>query len=331
MTTTLQINLAPTDLPHLVHTLPHQIRQLGGQVDEILLTLDLHRSHGRYGTAWKERLPGFLAFVQQQSAAHPKIRTHEVDYSRNAAMTISEQFFGGASIPPKDRNGAPFYAYFSGFTNARHDYIFHIDSDLMFGGGSQSWITEANRLMEARPEVMVCVPHPGPPTPDGTLRSQTLTPEPFTSVAFRASHIDTRVAFFDRRRLISQLAPVPLLQPSIFRRCQARLEGNFSYLPAETCLSLSMRRAGLLRIDFLGQEPGMWSLHPPYRNGAFYERLPLLIRKIEQGEVPDGQLGHHDMNDSMVDWSSVRRATWQRKLGHLQLIYRQTMGSKGVA
>src|SRR5260370_32205961 len=60
MATTLKINLAPTDLPHLIHILPHQIRKFGGQVDEILLTLDLHQSHGRFGTAWKERLPDFL-------------------------------------------------------------------------------------------------------------------------------------------------------------------------------------------------------------------------------------------------------------------------------
>src|SRR5258708_3765673 len=48
MGTTLQINLAPTDLPHLIHILPHQIRQLGAQVDEILLTLDMHQSSGRF-------------------------------------------------------------------------------------------------------------------------------------------------------------------------------------------------------------------------------------------------------------------------------------------
>ena len=72
----------------------------------------------------------------------------------------------------------------------------------------------------------------------------------------------------------------------------------------------------------------MWSIHPPYRNAIFYERLPLLIKNIEQGEVPDGQLGDHDMNDSMVDWSSVRKSTWRRKLGRLQLIYHQTMGRK---
>jgi hypothetical protein len=177
--------------------------------------------------------------------------------------------------------------------------------------------------------VMVCNPHPGPPTADGRLRSQTLTPEPYTSVAFRASHINSRVAFFDRRRLISQLAPLPLLQPPIFRRWQARLEGNFPYMLPEDILSFSVRRKGFLRIDFLGQEPGMWSIHPPYRNAVFYERLPLLIQNIEQGELPDGQLGDYDINDSMVDWSSVRKFAWRRKLGHLQLIYSQMVGRTG--
>jgi hypothetical protein len=323
MATTLQINLAPTDLLHLIYILPHQCRQFGGQVDEILLTLDLHQSRGHFGTAWKERLPGFLDFVQAQLRVDPKIRIHEVDYSRNAVTTISEQFFGGELIPPKIYNGGPFYSYFSGFANARHDYIFHVDSDMMFGGGSQNWIAEAKRVMEARPEVMVCNPHPGPPTADGRLRSQTLTPEPYTSVAFRASHISSRVAFFDRRRLISHLAPLPLLQPNIFRRWQARLGGHFPYWEPENILSFSMQRAGFLRFDFLGQAPGMWSIHPPYRNASFYERLPLLIENIEQGELPDGQLGDHDINDSMVDWSSVRKSAWRCRLEYyVRLIYK---------
>ena len=96
----------------------------------------------------------------------------------------------------------------------------------------------------------------------------------------------------------------------------------------EAILSFSVWQAGFLRIDFLGQEPGMWSIHPPYRNAIFYERLPLLIQKIEQDEVPDGQRGHYDINDSMVDWSSVRKFAWRRKLGHLQLIYKKMVGSK---
>ena len=295
MATTLQINLAPTDLPHLIHILPHQCRQFEAQVDEILLTLDLHQSRGRFGAAWKERFPGFIDFVEKQSVVHPKMRIHEVDYSSSTVAAVSERFFGGELIPPKDWNGGPFYSYFSGLANARHDHILHMDSDMMFGGGSQTWVAEAKELMEGRPEVMACNPHPGPPTPDGRLRSQSLTPEHHTSIAFRADGISTRVAFLDRRRLIAHLAPLPLLQPPIFRRWQARLEGNFPYMLPEAILSFSMRRVGFLRIDFLGQEPGLWSIHPPYRNPVFYERLPLLIEDIEQGELPDGQLGHHDM------------------------------------
>jgi hypothetical protein len=117
------------------------------------------------------------------------------------------------------------------------------------------------------------------------------------------------------------LAPLPLLQAPIFRSWLARLEGNFPYMLPEDILSFSMQRGGFLRIDFLGQGPGMWSIHPPHRNAAFYERLPRLIQNIEQGDMPDGQLGDHDLNDSMVDWSSVRKSVWRRKLGHLELIY----------
>jgi hypothetical protein len=324
MGTTLQINLAPTDLPHVRHILPHQLRQFGGQVDEILLTVDLHQSRGRFGAAWKERLPGLLEFLSAQAAANPKIRVHEVDYSSSIVARISEQFFGGQSIPPKDWNGGPFYSYFSGFANARYDYILHLDSDMMFGGGGQGWIAEATRIIQARPEVLVCNPHPGPPTADGTLRTQTLAREPHTSVAFRAGHINSRVAFFDRRQLLARLAPLRLLQPSLRCRLQATLEGNYPYMLPEDILSVAVQNAGLCRIDFLGEQPGMWSLHPPYRNAAFYDRLPSLIEDIEQGKVPSEQLGAYDVNDSMVDWSSVRKGAWHRKLGRLQLIYSHT-------
>jgi hypothetical protein len=222
----------------------------------------------------------FLLFVQAQSAVHPKIRMHEVDYSRNAVTTIRSvsSFSEESSSHLKIGMGHLIYSYFWGFANARYDYIFHVDSDMMFGGGSQIWIAEAKRLMDARAEVMVCNPHPGPPTPNGKLRSQTLRPEPYTSAAFRASHINTRVAFFDRRRLISQLVPLPLLQPSIFRRWQARLEGNFPYMLPEDILSFSVRRAGFLRIDFLGQNQVCGASILLIVNDVFYERLPLLIR-----------------------------------------------------
>ncbi len=80
-----------------------------------------------------------------------------------------------------------------------------------------------------------------------------------------------------------------------------------------------MQRHHLHRVEFLGEPPGMWSLHPPYRSPNFYESLPDLIQRIESGNIPEAQRGDHDVNDSLIDWSSARNALiqnrWWKRLG----------------
>jgi hypothetical protein len=96
---------------------------------------------------------------------------------------------------------------------------------------------------------------------------------------------------------------------------KARLLGNPpDAREAEVLLSHTMQRLNLYRIDLLGSAPGLWSLHPPYRSEEFYQRLPELVAAVETGNVPDGQRGHYDLNDSMVDWSQARAANhWHRR------------------
>ena len=39
-----------------------------------------------------------------------------------------------------------------------------------------------------------------------------------------------------------------------------------------------------------------------------------LIQAVERGNVPEGQRGHYDLNDSMIDWTSAREANrWHRR------------------
>ena len=80
---TLQVNVAPTDFPHARHTLPHQLRQWGGQVQEVLFTFDLHRTAkgGRFGEGFEERLEPMRRLLEELCAAHPQARVEEVDYS----------------------------------------------------------------------------------------------------------------------------------------------------------------------------------------------------------------------------------------------------------
>jgi hypothetical protein len=98
---TLQISLAPTDLPTAKHTVPHQLRVWADQVDEILLVLDKHRSRGRYSMDGHERLPGMLALLEECCAAYPHARAVEVDYSPEAAARLADRYSGGQPLPPR--------------------------------------------------------------------------------------------------------------------------------------------------------------------------------------------------------------------------------------
>lgn len=319
---TLQINLAPTDLPTAVHTVPHQLRQWGSQVDEVLFVVDLHRSRGKFAEGWEERLPGLRALIEECLTAHPHGRSVDVDYSEQARGSVERYFFSGASIPAKDYRGAPFFAYFFALLEASHDVVLHFDSDMLFGGGSPTWIDEALHLLAEHPEVLACNPLPGPPTDDGTLRSQSLPPEPMASPAFRSPALSTRLFLLDRRR-IRGLAPERAGAKESFG---ARVDGNPPYLPAEVVISREMARSDLARVDFLGTSPGMWSVHPPYRSATFYARLPSLVAEIERGDIPDGQLGRHEVEDCLVDWTDVRPTPRRRLEKHSRLLLQRLQG-----
>jgi len=314
---TLQINVAPTDFPHAVHTLPHQLRQWAQQVEEVLFTFDLHRTErgGRFGEGWEERRAPMAALLEGLCSDYPRARISEVDYSPEKLSEVASAFTGGRPIPAKDTKGAPLYPYFHGLHEARNELVFHLDSDLMFGGGSQTWIAEAVALLTDRADVLACAPLPGPPTAEGVLRRQPAPRVEHSSLAFRFEAVSSRLLLIDLKRLRERILPLHLLGPvRSLSRAKARLHGNPPYRAAELTISAAMSAAGLCRVDLLGAAPGMWSLHPPYRSEQFYGALPRLIERIEAGDVPDAQRGDYELNDSMFAWSRARRRAMLRRL-----------------
>ena len=314
---TLQINVAPVDLPHATHILPHQLRQWGGQVQEVLFTFDLHRTArgGHFGEGWDERRAPMRELLDDLCRDRPGARIAEIDYSPEKMAEIAAVYTAGSPIPAKDTKGAPFYPYFYGLHEARSELVLHLDSDLMFGGASQSWIEEARKLLAENPDVLTCSPLPGPPTADATLRRQTAPRFEHRSPAYRFKTLSTRLFLIDRQRLRARLLPLRLRGPArAISSAKARLHGNPPYRAAELVLSEAMADAGVYRVDFLGAPPGMWSVHPPYRSDEFYSQLPRLIERIEAGEIPDAQRGDYELNDSMFDWSRARRRRMVRRL-----------------
>lgn len=327
---TLQINMAPTDAPHVDDILPHELRQLGRQVDEILLVIDLTKGPLVDPAVWANGEIALRKAIARCAEDYPHLRTIDVDTSPEVSQQVADEFFGGAEIPGKDWRGAPIYPYFFGLWASRNNYVFHMDSDMLYGGGSQTWIAEAVELLQARPDVLVCSPLPGPPTADGQLVSQTLPREPHSSLAFRANQVSTRVMMIDRARFRQTVGALRVIPPSRRMVWLARVDGYTPSECAEILCTYGLVGAGMSRIDFLGSEPGMWSVHPPYRSPLFYRELPNLVRRIEAGDVPDLQRGQHDVHDAMVDWSTARKPRWRRLARHFELAVRNVAPAAGA-
>jgi hypothetical protein len=315
---TLQINVAPSDLPHAEPILRHQLRQWAGQVDEVLFTYDVDRGTGRtrFAEGWDERRPAMDRLLDDLCAGHPGAHVDEVDTGAPATQAVGDRFFGGAAPPLKDARGGPFFSYFWGVHRARHEVVFHTDSDMLFGGGSQAWVADALGLMEQHPDVLATSPLPGPPRADGRIRARRGSPlaeVPYP--AYRFGYFTSRLFMLDRGRLLDRSPALELRRPHrLQHRLKARVLGNPPVALPEDLVSRRMRQRSQARIDLLGSGPGMWSLHPPYRSPEFYARLPELVERVERDDIPDGQRGEYDINDSFFAWGAARR---QHRLGRL--------------
>lgn len=307
---TLQISLAPTDLPHAKHILPHQLQQWAGQVDEVLLTLDLHQSKGRFSKGWNERLPQMRVLIDECCSQYSNVYLKEVDYSPETVAQVGSIFFDQPFVPTKDFRGGPFYSYFYGLFAAKHKYVFHMDSDMMFGGGSSTWIGEAIQLLNEKPNVLFCSPLPGPPrfdgqlkfqNPDGRYKIRKPESETHTSLAFRFSTVSSRIFLLDKQRFSSIVKKLELIQPSIFNLFKAYAKKNPPYELPEINFSRALLKKSMYRVDFLGQEPGMWSVHPVCRSNLFYENLPHIIQRIKLGEIPHIQRGDYNLSESLIN------------------------------
>jgi hypothetical protein len=308
---TLQINLAPGDYYHAVHTLDHQIEVFESQTDEILLTFDFNLARLR-GAQKAEReaasLYGLIASLQKQ---HPSVVLRDVDYNMPVVSAVLGHFFANRA-QLYDFRGAPIYACLFGLYSAKNDLVFHIDSDMLFGGFSATWIREAIDLLQADSEIMTVSPLPGPPHPDRILLGQ----EEYSAYsdmayAFKFSSMSYRVFFIDRRLLAHKLRSS---KPPLKGRFFALHEGFPQSDSLERIISASMRSARKYRVDFLGSGRGLYSLHPLYRSEAFYHSIPDALRRLKDGDIPDDQLGHFNISDSFLDWGDAKALCNQGRL-----------------
>ena len=306
---TLQINLAPSDARLASIMLPHQVRQCGVHADEVILTLDLQRV-GRsreFAPEWEPGREAILAIAEEARQLHPNLRIAEVDRSAGTAKALATAFFGGRASAADGLPGAAvLHVPLFGLHSAANDHVLHIDGDIFLGGGSPTWLREAVSLLEQMPDLLSCSPFPGPPTPSFELLTQQGTPQPGLRAAYRFSQFSTRVFFVNRTVFEGRQPPKVILPDRMRNIVRAVASGRPVVATAEGTISRQMQRARLDRLDFLGAPPGLWALHPLYRSERFYAMLPDIVAMVEEGDLPDGQLGDYELNDSVIDWSDAR-------------------------
>ena len=335
----LQINLYAFDAFHAEFTVPHQLRVWADQVDRVLVTVDT----GPVGASRYQK-PGFadaldklLADLKALETAHPKMVVDPVRYDDAAVQLAARTFFpdlGCARYPLAAFDGGPFHVYFYGLARCNARFVLHMDGDMLFGGGSTTWMDEAIARLSQHHDALVAAPLSGPPTNAGDIDAsrhsefrgvsgiegvgpvplpQRLSSEP---LLWSFATVSTRVFLLDMQRFCERVRSLRMLRPPLTRRLRALLlDQDPTAMPAEAVLTHNMVRLGLGRLELLGEEPGLFSIHPWDRTPAFIAALPAIIRRIEENDIPEGQRGDFDLGSAMFEGSPPRRTTPLRRAG----------------
>jgi hypothetical protein len=100
---------------------------------------------GRYkGDDFEQAKLRLFRLLEDMRETYPQLCIDTVDYGQTARQQVGRQFFSQSpNYPAKAFDGGPFYVYFYGLMRANAQYVLHMDSDMLFGGGSQTWIADA--------------------------------------------------------------------------------------------------------------------------------------------------------------------------------------------
>jgi hypothetical protein len=292
-TYTLQINVTESDLPVARHVVPHQIRRLGPGAASVLVAVNRNAPAGTDAA--------FEAFLAALGDLHPAVEIHEVDLGAVKVRAVADTFFAGARYGLTDWKGTPIHAYLEPLLAVTTGYYVHLDADVLLGGDVPPWPAAAMAEVARRSDIAVATPLGGPPTtPPSYQAGATPTTVACGGVAYLMPTHTTRVflAPSPHHDPLLPLTPRPPSSPAASMR--GRLLGNAVATDLlEALYTDAMARAGRRRLDLLGSPDGAWSLHLDHKSAALADALPGIIARVEAGDIPDGQRGHYDLNDSL--------------------------------
>lgn len=294
-TVSFTVNTCITDTPFLEKTLRHVFRSLDYPFTERLIAYDPGNPMGKYYSRRRGDPEELMAIFDRLLSDGLIDRVDTIPWKEDHQTAILKKYFGRDDIDLKDFSGAPIYQYLYALDQCTGDYVFHMDSDMLFHTTpGESWITEGIKLMQHEPRVVFTTCRGGPPQARNWLERllrRPLGPKPAKGWT-KADSLSTRYFLMDRKRFHDGLLPI----------VQSRTTE-----PLEDSLTYTMRLRGLERWTTTGTEN--WSIHPWKHDDNYIAHLDELIWAVEQGIYPYVRVGYRwDMRtegEHINEWLSA--------------------------
>lgn len=291
------VNACVTDAQFLEQTLRHALRTLNFSFTERLIAYDPGNPMGKYDSRSRGDENELLAIFARLLADGLIDRIDTVPWDDGNQTAILKKYFGRDDIALKDFSGAPIYQYLYALDKCKSDYVFHMDSDMLFHvTPGISWLTKGIELLQHEPAVVFVTCRGGPPQANNWLErllKRPLGPKPAGNWS-KADTLSTRYFLMDRTRFQDILLPIVQSKPNE---------------PLENSITHTLKLRGLERWTTTGYEN--WSIHPWKHDENYIAHLDDLIWAVENGIYPFVRTGYRwDMRtegENIQEWLAVLR------------------------
>jgi hypothetical protein len=300
----LSIMVARTDIPFMMHTIPHQIRVCNFPFAQRLLAVDTAPLSGdkvgRPGIGTMDQLRDYCNQLLNLNVVDKVV---DIDYSENFHRKVYQKHFGRRIRQTHNYKGYPILGSLFAIEAVESDYLLRIDSDMLFyQEPDYNWIEEGIKLLQENPQILAVRPLTGPPAKDGSLYQKV----PYDSDPggfYRFKFFSSRAYLIDRKRF-DQILPLKVLWRTYKHKFVNSLStdiqtfANYIFNKGaldswEVMVSRRLEETDYVRAVI--DSPKAWTLHPIDRKPEFIQALPDIIQKIESGWYPPEQGGHYDL------------------------------------
>lgn len=291
----LSILVARTDIPFMMHTIPHLVRMCNYDFYEKCLIIDTAPLSEQY-----RNRPGIGTLYQLRECCNKLIekgvvdRTIDIDYSKKTVKKTYKKHFGKFLKHTHNFRGYPIYGSIFGIEAVKGDYVLHFDSDMLLHQDKDfDWIGQGIKFLDDNEEIMFVSPLSGPPAQDGSLKQWGVEYEIDKRGFYRFKEFTSRKYLLKKEKFFSSL-PMEPQYISWKRRLASYLTGKSPLWNWEVMVAEHLKAKGCIRADL--SSPKAWTLHTPDHGDKFIKYLPEIIQMIEKGRFPKENAGDYDLH-----------------------------------